>query len=178
MSCCYRLRARLACNRIAAPPCRSSVKAVSRVHSLSEYLTALPCTASQEERVYWYGHVEACGSGLLLRGLNFSTAWCTMRLISVGLNSTNSRPSYLSQGDSEVLFNHLDLKQTVHFETAVTYLTWRLQGQTERSSWPRCGQNRSKVMSQVKDQITPSRATARFCSTTLRQSTLRRLLLT
>ena len=30
-----------------------------------------------------YGHVEACGSGFLPHGLNFSTAWCTMRLISV-----------------------------------------------------------------------------------------------
>jgi len=29
------------------------------------------------------GHVEACGSGLLQRGLNFSTAWCTTWLISV-----------------------------------------------------------------------------------------------
>jgi len=28
-----------------------------------------------------YGDVEACGSGLLRHGLNFSTAWCTMRLI-------------------------------------------------------------------------------------------------
>ena len=38
----------------------------------------------QEERVYWYGHViEACSSGLLRHGLNFSIAWCTMRLISV-----------------------------------------------------------------------------------------------
>jgi len=37
----------------------------------------------QEERVYWCGYVEACGSGLLRHGLNFSTAWCTMRLISV-----------------------------------------------------------------------------------------------
>ena len=37
----------------------------------------------QEERVYWYGPVEACGSGLLRHGLNFSTAWCTMRLIGV-----------------------------------------------------------------------------------------------
>jgi len=27
------------------------------------------------------GGVEACGSGLLRHGLNFSTAWCTMRLI-------------------------------------------------------------------------------------------------
>jgi len=27
--------------------------------------------------------VEPCGSGLLRHGLNFSTAWCTMRLISV-----------------------------------------------------------------------------------------------
>jgi len=32
---------------------------------------------------YWYGHVEACGSGLLRHWLNFSTAWCNMRLISV-----------------------------------------------------------------------------------------------
>ena len=30
-----------------------------------------------------YGHVEACGSGLLRHGLNFSTAWCTVRLISI-----------------------------------------------------------------------------------------------
>ena len=37
----------------------------------------------QEEHVYWYGHVEACGSGLLWHGLNFSTAWCTTRLSSV-----------------------------------------------------------------------------------------------
>jgi len=28
-----------------------------------------------------YGDVEVCGSGLLQHGLNFSTAWCTMRLI-------------------------------------------------------------------------------------------------
>ena len=31
----------------------------------------------------WYGHVAACGSGMLRHGLNFSTAWCTMRLINV-----------------------------------------------------------------------------------------------
>jgi len=37
----------------------------------------------QEESVYWYGRVEACGSGLLWHWLNFSTAWCTMRLNSV-----------------------------------------------------------------------------------------------
>ena len=37
----------------------------------------------QEERVYWYGHVGACGNSLLQHGLNFSTAWCTIRLISV-----------------------------------------------------------------------------------------------
>ena len=30
-----------------------------------------------------YGHVEACGSGLLRHGLIFSTAWCTVRLISI-----------------------------------------------------------------------------------------------
>jgi len=30
-----------------------------------------------------YGHVEACSSGLLQNRLNFSTAWCTVRLISV-----------------------------------------------------------------------------------------------
>jgi len=34
-------------------------------------------------RVYWYGHVATCGSGLLRHGLNFSTAWCTIRLTSV-----------------------------------------------------------------------------------------------
>jgi len=28
-------------------------------------------------------HFAACGSGLLQHGLNFSTAWCTMQLISV-----------------------------------------------------------------------------------------------
>jgi len=52
--------------------------------SASYYLHS-PSTASalQEERVYWYGRVEACGSGLLRHGLNFSTVWCTMRLISV-----------------------------------------------------------------------------------------------
>ena len=33
----------------------------------------------QEERMYWYGHVEACDSSLLWHGLNFSTAWCTVR---------------------------------------------------------------------------------------------------
>jgi len=33
--------------------------------------------------MYWYGDVEACGSGLLRHGLNFSTAWCAVRLISV-----------------------------------------------------------------------------------------------
>ena len=37
----------------------------------------------QEERVYWYGHVAAFGSSLLWRGLNFSTAWYTTRLIGV-----------------------------------------------------------------------------------------------
>jgi len=30
-----------------------------------------------------YGHVEACSDGLLRHGLNFSTAWCTVRLNSV-----------------------------------------------------------------------------------------------
>jgi len=37
----------------------------------------------QEEHLYWYGHVEACGSGFLGHGLNFSTAWCIVRQISV-----------------------------------------------------------------------------------------------
>jgi len=37
----------------------------------------------QEVRMYWYGCVEACGSVLLRHGMNFSTDWCTMRLISV-----------------------------------------------------------------------------------------------
>jgi len=37
----------------------------------------------QEKPISIYGHVEACGSGLLRHGLNCSTAWCTMRLISV-----------------------------------------------------------------------------------------------
>jgi len=35
----------------------------------------------QEQRVYWYGRVEAYG--LLRHGLNFNTVWCTVRLISV-----------------------------------------------------------------------------------------------
>jgi len=30
-----------------------------------------------------YGHAKACRSGLLRYGLNFSTTWCTVRLISV-----------------------------------------------------------------------------------------------
>ena len=34
--------------------------------------------------MYWYGHVEAFGSSLLRHWLNFSTSWCTVRLISVG----------------------------------------------------------------------------------------------
>jgi len=38
------------------------------LHSLS---TASPRGTLQEDRVYWYGHVEACGSGLLRRKLNF-----------------------------------------------------------------------------------------------------------
>jgi len=33
----------------------------------------------QEERVYWYGRVKACGRGFLRHGLYFSTAWCTTR---------------------------------------------------------------------------------------------------
>ena len=37
----------------------------------------------QEKCVYWYGHVEARGSGLLWHGMNFSTAWCTTWLNSV-----------------------------------------------------------------------------------------------
>ena len=37
----------------------------------------------QEQRVYLYGHVAACGSSMLQHWLNFSTAWCTVRLISV-----------------------------------------------------------------------------------------------
>ena len=37
----------------------------------------------QEQRVCWCGRVEACGRSLLRHGLIFSTAWCTMRLISV-----------------------------------------------------------------------------------------------
>ena len=32
---------------------------------------------------YWYGHIEACGSGLLWHGLHFSIVRCTVRLISV-----------------------------------------------------------------------------------------------
>jgi len=37
----------------------------------------------EEERMYWYERVEACGSSLLWRGPNFSTAWCTTWLNSV-----------------------------------------------------------------------------------------------
>ena len=57
---------------------------------LRPYYLHSPRTASgaryiQEVRVYWYGRVEAeaCSSGLLQHGLNFSTAWCTTRQISV-----------------------------------------------------------------------------------------------
>jgi len=37
------------------------------------------------------GHVEAFGSGLLRYGLNFSTAWCTIRLTSVEKHCTCKR---------------------------------------------------------------------------------------
>ena len=37
--------------------------------------------------MYWYGYVEACGSGLSQRGLNFSTAWCSTWLNSVEKDS-------------------------------------------------------------------------------------------
>ena len=33
--------------------------------------------------MYWCGRVEACGSSLMWCGLNFSTGWCNMQLISV-----------------------------------------------------------------------------------------------
>ena len=68
--------------------CSAALAVYLLLFNVSYYLHS-PGTASgtvdtlQEERVYWYGHVEACGSSLLPHGLNFSTAWCTMRLISV-----------------------------------------------------------------------------------------------
>ena len=49
----------------------------------SYYLHSSSTASGARYRRSAYWHVEACGSGLLRHGLNFSTAWCTVRLISV-----------------------------------------------------------------------------------------------
>ena len=66
--------------------CCTAALAVYLLLFSASYDLHSPSTASgacYRRSTYWYGHVEACGSGLLWHGLNFSTAWCTMRLISV-----------------------------------------------------------------------------------------------
>ena len=70
--------------------CCTAALAVYLLFNASCYLHSpvyCVCGTLQEERVYWYGHVEASGSGFLWHGLNFSTAWCTVRLISVEKDS-------------------------------------------------------------------------------------------
>jgi len=65
--------------------CCSSALAVYLLLFSASYYMHSPSTASgaATKKRNACGPVEACGSGLLRRGLNFSTAWCTMRLISV-----------------------------------------------------------------------------------------------
>jgi len=65
--------------------CTADLAVYLLLFSASYYLCS-PSTASgtRQERVYWYGHVlGACCSGFLWYWLNFSTAWWTVRLISV-----------------------------------------------------------------------------------------------
>ena len=58
--------------------CTAALSVNLLLFSASYYLhspsTASPWGTLQEERVYWYGHVVACGSGLLRHGLNSNTA--------------------------------------------------------------------------------------------------------
>ena len=65
--------------------CTAALAVYLLLFSASYYLHS-PSTASgacYRRNVYWYRHVAACGSSLLQHGLNFSTALCAMRLISV-----------------------------------------------------------------------------------------------
>jgi len=60
--------------------CTAALAIYLLLFNASYYLHS-PSTASGADYrriACWYGHVEACGSGLLQHGLNFSTAWCTM----------------------------------------------------------------------------------------------------
>jgi len=64
--------------------CCSAALAVYLLLFSASYCLDSPSTASGARyRRSAYGRVEACGSGLLRHGLNFSTPWCTMRLNSV-----------------------------------------------------------------------------------------------
>jgi len=63
--------------------CSATLAVYSLLFSASYYLHSPSIAPAEEEHVYGYGHVAACSSGLLQHGLNFSTAWCTMRPNSV-----------------------------------------------------------------------------------------------
>jgi len=60
--------------------CTATLTVYLLLFSASYYLHS-PSTASRHAT--GGARVAACGSGLLRHGLNFSTAWCTVRLISV-----------------------------------------------------------------------------------------------
>jgi len=66
--------------------CTAALAVYLLLFSASYYLHILSTTTGARYRrsvcIDNNGHVEACGSGLLQHGLNFSTAWCTMQVIS------------------------------------------------------------------------------------------------
>jgi len=65
--------------------CSAALAAYLLLFSASYYLHRRTTSghATGGAHVYWYGRAEVCGSGLLQHGLNFSTAWCSMRPNSV-----------------------------------------------------------------------------------------------
>jgi len=71
-------------NKTNSNCCTAALAVYLLLFNASCYLHS-PSTASEARyrRSACWGRVEACGSGLLRRGLNFSTAWCTTRLNSV-----------------------------------------------------------------------------------------------
>jgi len=63
--------------------CRTAVLVVYLLFTFNaSYCLHSPSTVSGHTTGGAHGRVEACGSGLLRHGLNFSTVWCTTRLIS------------------------------------------------------------------------------------------------
>jgi len=63
--------------------CNAALAVYLLLFSASYYLHSQNTASGERYMRSAYGHAAACGSGLLQHGLNFSTTWCTMRLISV-----------------------------------------------------------------------------------------------